>query len=72
MVARSAESGDCKGRLLLTAAGEEHPEGHGVVHDADQVGGEGQGGRLRVGGEVHVEEQQRKQQQVQVEVEALN
>ena len=46
-------------------------DGDGVVGDADQVGGEGQVHRLGVGGNVKVKEQQAKEEQVDVEVEAL-
>ena len=46
-------------------------DGDGVVGDADQVGGEGQVHRLGVGGQVQVEQQQAKEDQVEVEVEAL-
>ena len=41
------------------------------MDDADQVGGEGEVHRLWVGGHVEVEQQQDKEDQVEVEVEAL-
>jgi len=49
---------------------EENSDGHCVVGDAHQVGGQGELDSLRVGRDVDVEEEQDEEDQVEVEVEA--
>jgi len=50
---------------------EENSDGHRVVGNAHQVGGQGELDSLRVGRDVDVEEEQDEEDQVEVEVEAL-
>jgi len=64
-VGEEAEPGDGK-----RVRREENSDGHRVVGDAHEVGGQGELNSLRVGRDVDVEEEQDEEDQVEVEIEA--
>jgi len=69
-VSNESEEAEPDGKDGEQVGGEEHPQGHHIVDDAHQVGGEGEVHGLGEGGQVQVQQQEAKEEQVEVEVEA--